>query len=68
MNKVKNDRRIMNIVIKAQAIFRGFIVRNKVKAIRIKQNHTRHIFRDESNKKFNPMNFSKIVKINKIRI
>jgi hypothetical protein len=51
----------MKIVIKAQSIFRGLIVRNKVKALRINQNNNRNIYRDESNKKFNPMKFTKIV-------
>lgn len=54
----------MKIVIRAQAIFRGFIVRNQVRAIRIKQSNSGNIFRNESKKNFNPIKFTKIVKKN----
>ena len=67
MNKIKNDERIMKMVVKTQAIFRGLIVRNQVKSIRVMSKKNTNIFRDESNKKFNPMKFSKIVKRKKIR-
>ena len=60
VGKVSNDQRMRKLIIKAQSIFRGLILRKKVKTIRISKRN--FLMRDESNQRFTPTKSFKIVK------